>query len=208
MKEKLQGKKAGIVFLSALIAVSLAELLFRTIVLGEMILMTKNLGEQVATLALAVTILVLTFTGKERACYILYGAWIGYFIFDKIFDLPGIIISLIANIKYQEGFITIAAMALRLVSMGCIVAIGALLVEYMIDGTIFNKAFNVLCIAAILSLAAYEVFAVVGMIKGGTIYALALFNAFAQILMIFLFICFAYDSAKKQLKKTDLTDNK
>jgi hypothetical protein len=38
-----------------------------------------------------------------------------------------------------------------------------------------------------------------------TMYVLASFNALYRLTMVFMFTFFAYDSAKMQLKKTDLT---
>ena len=97
MKKRLHDKKAGIAILISLIIISLAEVIFRAAVMGlEAILTTANFGEQLAVFALAVTILILTAKGKDRTCYILYGAWIGYFVLDQIFELPGAIISIIS----------------------------------------------------------------------------------------------------------------
>ena len=79
MKKRLHDKKAGIAILISLIIISIAEIIFRATVIGEAVLTTANLGEQLAVIALAVTILILTAKGKDRACYICYGAWAGYF---------------------------------------------------------------------------------------------------------------------------------
>ena len=70
MKNRLHDKKAGIAFLVALIIISVAEIIFRATLGLEAVLTTSNLGEQLAVIALAVTILVLTAKGKDRACYI------------------------------------------------------------------------------------------------------------------------------------------
>ena len=76
----------------------------------------------------------------------------------------------------------------------------------MNDGTINNRIFNSLSVVTILTLVAYVIIAVVGLVSEGiTNYALAIFNVLYQITMVFLFTFFAYDSAKAQLKKTDLT---
>ena len=207
MKNRLHDKKAGIAILISLIIISLADIIFRAVAMGEAVLTTANLGEQLAVIALAVTILILTAKGKDRACYILYGAWIGYFVLDQLFELPGAATALIAAMNQIGGYALVTvAVILRLLGMICIIAIGGLLVEYMNDGTINNRIFNSLSVVTILTLVAYVIIAVVGLVSEGiTNYALAIFNVLYQITMVFLFTFFAYDSAKAQLKKTDLT---
>ena len=205
MKNRPQGKKMGIILLAALIIISLAEVIFRATAMGlEAVLTTANFGEQLAIIALAATILILTAKGKDRACYICYGAWAGYFILDQLFELPGAVSSFLTII--DSGALTLIPFLLRIVGMICIVAIGVILVEYMSDGTICNRAFNALCAITILAFIAYAVIVLVGFIDYGTTnYFLAIFNILYHILMVFLFTFFAYDSAKHQLKKTNLT---
>ena len=208
MKKRLHDKKAGIAILISLIVISIAEIIFRATAMGlEAVLTTANLGEQLAVVVLAATILILTAKGKDRACYICYGAWAGYFILDQLFELPGTISNLLAG---SDPIMNIST-ALRALTMVCIVAIGVLLVEYMSDGTIYNRAFNVLCVITLLLLAGDMFISIHGLVfapidillKKHT--ALVLFNTFYRIVMIFLFTFFAYDSAKAQLKKTNLT---
>ena len=55
MKNRLHDKKAGIPILISLIIISVAELIFRAIVVGEMVYTTANLGEQLVVIALALT---------------------------------------------------------------------------------------------------------------------------------------------------------
>ena len=217
MKKRLHDKKAGIAILLALIIISVAEVIFRAVVIGKAVLTTANLGEQLAVIALAVTILILTAKGKDRACYILYGAWIGYFALDQLFELPGDIITLIRNMS-NVPIPSLGGIARIAISI-CIIAIGVILVEYMNDGTIFNKLFNTLCVIAVL-------FVFVSVITGVCTLAtdashitndmftpeelkinvtLDAFNNLYRGTMIFLFTFFAYDSAKAQLKKANLT---
>lgn len=206
MKNRFHDKKAGIAILLALILITVGEMIFRAVALKEAILPTQNLGEPVVIVALSLLIIALTLTGKDRACYILYGAWIGFFVFDQLFSLPAVVINMLANIHFATGdAILIAAMLLRIFSMICIIAIGALLFEYMTDGTIYNKAFNILCCASILMLFAYAVLAFIGFLQEDAIYLLAVFNILSMGTMVFLFAFFAYDSARAQLKRTDLT---
>ena len=209
MKKRLHDKKAGVAILLALIIIALAEMIFRIAAPMKELLNTTNMGEQVAVVLLATTILILTAKGKDRACYICYGAWAGYFILDQLFELPGMITNLVANIS--DPVITLS-IALRLITMVCIIAIGVLLVEYMNDGTICNRVFNALCLITILLLVVDSINGISGLalapteilIKKQT--ALVLFNNAYRLTMIFLFSFFAYDSAKAQLKKTNLTE--
>ena len=212
MKKRLHDKKAGIAILLSLIVISLAEMIFRVVALGTDMLTTSNLGEQVAVVVLAATILILTAKGKDRACYICYGAWAGYFILDQLFELPGMVATLMSN---NSRPIVALSIVIRLLTMVCIIAIGVLLVEYMTDGTIYNRAFNTLCLITILLLAVSLLWAVYQLafasvegaqnivIKKQNV--LVIFNNIYRIIMVFLFTFFAYDSAKVQLKKTDLT---
>ena len=210
MKKRLHDKKAGIALLVALIMISLAEVIFRAVVIGEAVLTTANLGEQLAVIALATTILILTAKGKDRACYICYGAWAGYFILDQLFELPA---NMIGFIMLLAGEITLPSPAIAIVMHTSVVlstiltiAIGVLLVEYMNDGTIYNKAFNVLCIVTIVLILLNMVLTVYDVIAGANAeFLLATFHDLYRVTMIVLFTFFAYDSAKMQLKKTNLT---
>ena len=211
MKKRLRDKKAGIAILISLIVIALAEIIFRAAAIGlEAVLTTANFGEQLAVIALAVTILVLTAKGKDRACYICYGAWAGYFVLDQLFELPG---NIVGFILLLAGEITLPSPAIAVVMHSSVVlstiltiAIGVLLVEYINDGTIFNKAFNVLCIVTIvlillnMALTVYDVIA-----TANAEFLLATFHDLYRLAMIFLFTFFAYDSAKLQLKKANLT---
>ena len=208
MKKRLHDKKAGIAILLALIIIMVGEMIFRAVALDQdFLLSTANLGEQVAVVALAVTILILTAKGKDRACYILYGAWIGYFALDQLFELPGVIIGIINQMAQAETIpvVIVAGAIMRILSMVGIVAIGVLLVEYMTDGTIYNKAFNVLCIVTVLTLVGTIAFSIYGAVVTYSGFILDTFNGLYRLVMIFLCTFFAYDSAKAQLKKTNLT---
>ena len=206
MKKRLHDKKAGIAILISLIIISLAEIIFRAAAMGlEAILTTANLGEQLAVIALAITILILTAKGKDRACYICYGAWLGYFALDQLFELPGLLTEMFALYETVD-FCAHISIALRILSMIFIIFIGVLLIEYMNDGTIFNKAFNILCIASVLSIFISIIITVIHVIENGEMYlVLDIFNNIYRVAMVFMFTFFAYDSAKAQLKKTDLT---
>ena len=175
MKKRLHDKKAGIAILLALIIISLVEVIFRAVAMGEAILTTANLGEQLAVIFLAAAILILTANGKDRACYICYGAWAGYFILDQLFELPGTIAKLLAG----SDLIMNISTALRVITI--LLLAGDMFIS--IHGLVF---------------APIEIF-----LKKHT--TLVLFNTLHRITMIFLFTFFAYDSAKMQLKKANLS---
>ena len=205
MKKRLHDKKAGIAILISLIVISLAEIIFRATAMGlEAVLTTSNLGEQFAVIALAVTILILTKKGKDRACYILYGAWIASFVMEQIFVLPGDIITAV-TLNNPSALAIIIRSTAALTSVG-IIAIGAMLVEYMNDGTINNRLFNSICIVTIVMTLCTIVFPAYAAITRGSAQTwLGVFDGLRTLIMIFLCTFFAYDSAKAQLKKTNLS---
>ena len=202
MKKRLHDKKAGIAILLSLILISLVEVIYRAVVIREAVLTTSNLGEQLAVIILATTILILTAKGKDRACYICYGAWIFYFVLDQFFEIPGMIFDFISRFG-MSGIGTIGVVA-RILSMFFIVAIGVLLVEYLNDGTIYNKAFNVLCVATFVLFAVSTGISIYATITVETRLMLDVFNNIYRLTMVFLSTFFAYDSAKAQLKKANL----
>ena len=75
MKNRLHDKKAGIPILVSLILISVAELIFRALVLKERVLVTPNLGEQSIVLILATVILVMTLKNKDRLCEVHPNYW-------------------------------------------------------------------------------------------------------------------------------------
>ena len=121
-----------------------------------------------------------------------------------------ILISLII-ISLAEIIFRAAAMGLEAVlttaNLGeqLAVVVLAVLIEYMTDGTICNRAFNVVCVATVLLLLFNIVSSIWGAIFGQTMLFLETFHGLYRLAMIFMFTFFAYDSAKHQLKKTDLT---
>ena len=207
MKNRLHGKKAGIVILVSLIIISVAEVIYRAVVANEIVFTTSNFGEQLAVIIFALMILIFTAKGKDRVCYIIYGAWIAYFVMDQAFELPGMVGDLVINFSQTRMAISIS---LRLVSMLCIIALSALLVEYMNDGSIYNRAFNTLCVITILLHVVSIGMSFYSIIKiEPDLYQkqniLVIFNNLYRIAMVFLFAFFAYDSAKKQLNKVDFS---
>ena len=211
MKKRLHDKKAGIAILISLIIISLAEVIFRATAMGlEAIITTSNFGEQLAVIALAVTILILTAKGKDRACYICYGAWIGYFVLDQLFERPGTFFTGLELLATGTGEIYLITMALgwalRLLGMIGVIVIGIFLAEYMCDGTICNRAFNILAVVTCVMILGNVIIPTMVAIQVGQIAALLdTFNSLYRLTMVFLFTFFAYDSAKMQLKKTNLT---
>ena len=112
----------------------------------------------------------------------------------------------IAAVANGSAVMPIVAIAIHVLTSIAIVAIGALVLEYLSDGTICNRAFNAFCIIAVLLLIAALIINVVGLMNALTVeIGLLILNNLHRIIMVFLFAFFAYDSAKAQLKKTDLT---
>ena len=209
MKKRLHDKKAGIAILVSLIILSLAE------TIGNLILNTEfstfNLGEPFATLVFAAIVLFFTCKNKDRISYICYGAWIAWFVMNQIFELPGMISTLCSTVGNIDALVAagtavhaLISIGLRMVIMICIIAIGALLVEYMNDGSIHNKAFNAMSVITILLLVASVIWGIVVM-RNSTNMIIYIINTLSRITMVFMFTFFAYDSAKAQLKKTDLS---
>ena len=207
MKKRLHDKKAGIAILATIIVIALAEIVFRIVFAHESLrdIVSHNLGEQLVAVILASTILLFTAKGKDRICYLCYTAWIGYFVLDQLFQLPRVIFDVVPFTS--NGLSTsILVPVFYLVSLICIVALGILLVEYMNDGSICNRAFNIFSVVAILSILASIVVNIVVVINSKDILVLlSSFHNLYRLAMVFMFTFFAYDGAKAQLKKTNLT---
>ena len=211
MKNRLHDKKAGIAILVSLIVLSLAEIIFRHFFLREMISSTANYAETLAVIILALAILIFTLKGKDRVCYILYGAWIAYFVLDQFFELPGhliYVISSLANVGTVSNVSIIIYLGLivHALSYVGIIVMGILLVEYMNDGSIYNRAFNITFALTLMLLLVSVCIGIYNVVMGSPIDLLLLvFNNIYRIIMIFLFTFFAYDSAKKQLNKVNFS---
>ena len=212
MKNRLHDKKAGIAILVSLILISAAEVIYRAVIANGIAFTTSNFGEQLAVIIFALMILIFSAKGKDRVCYIIYGAWIAYFVMDQAFELPGMVGELVMNISSPIATFSIV---IRLISMLCIIALSALLVEYMNDGSIYNRAFNVLCVITVLLHVVIIGISVNGLILlskttsnidvnlHSSYNMLVIFNNLYRVVMVFLFVFFAYDSAKKQLSKVN-----
>ena len=217
MIKKLQGQKARIAILITLIVTALAEVLFRAIVMREAALGVANAGEQVAIVVLAAITLLFMAKKNDKLAYISCGALVAYFVMDQLIELPGMIGNLVANISVSYIAISIA---IRLLTMVGIVVIAVLLAEYVNDGSIYNRAFNVVfwitillhvasiafCLSAyILPGSAAEVTNATDVAMRSNQNILIIFNEIYRIVMAVLFVAFAYDSASRQLKRENLT---
>ena len=216
MKKTLQNPKTKIVVLIALIVTALAEVLFRAIAVGKAALATANAGEQITVIVFAAIILFFTVKGNDKISYISCGALIAYFVMDQLFELPGVIQNLVVNISEPPILVSVAT---RLLTMIGIIAIAVLLVEYVNDGSIYNRAFNTIYWITILLHVASIAFCIFGIVFLG-IYgeaynvaetpilqkngALIAFNELYRTIMVVLFTTFAYDSANRQLKRENL----
>ena len=206
MQKRLHDKKAGIAILISLIIISLAEIVLRGVYLRDMITTTANYGEQIIAVIFATIILIFAAKGKDRICYLCYVAWIAHFVIERIFSIPARLTYLITN-PDNLGITAQISQITYIIAILCIIAIGAVLAEYMNDGTICNKLFNALCVGAIVMLAIGMLLPFYDVIFNNydLKYALVGFANLNQIVMVFLFAFFAYDSAKMQLKKTNLS---
>ena len=205
MKNRLHDKKAGIAILISLVIISLTEVVLRSIILKEAISNVANAGEPIITALFSLLLIIFSCKGKDRVFYILCGAWLGFFVFKQLFDLPIMISTFFTAMQNSEGF-TDFAIFIHVLSMICIIAIGALLVEYMNDGSIYNKVFNILCFVTFLTFMINIVFAIydIVVLKDNSA-VLAILNNISRATMVLLFTFFAYDSAKKQLSKVDFS---
>ena len=206
MNTRLNTKNARIAILISLIVIALAEILFRAIAVGAASLSTSNAGEQITVIVFALIILIFTAKDNDKISYICCGALIAYFVMDQLFELPGMIGNLIAYISTPIIAITVA---IRLLTMIGILVIGVLLVEYVNDGSIYNRAFNVsYWITILLHVAVICVsFGCIISGKAPSLQkntALIVFNDIYRIIMVVLFTSFAYDSANRQLKREGL----
>ena len=204
MKNRLHDKKAGIVILAVLFILSVADVILRATIFSNVASTASNYGEVLITAVFSLTLMILALKGKDRVFYILCGVWLSYFVLEQLFYVP-LLISSFALAASAFGTLTpMLALLCRLLGMVCIMVIGGLLVEYMIDGTIYNKAFNGFCIAAVLTFAASACIDIVASFSAGEKFMiLSALNSLSNIIMIFLFAFFAYDSAKKQLSKVN-----
>ena len=202
MKNRLHDKKAGIAILVSLILISVAEVILRGVILNEALFKLSNAGEPCITVLLSLVLIIFATMGKDRIFYIICGGWFGFFVFKQLFDLPSMLSTFYFAMKIPE--ITDFAILIHVLSMVCIIAIGCLIVEYMNDGTIYNKAFHILCLIIILTFVANIIFGIYDIVVLNDISALlAILNNLSRAIMIFLFTFFAYDSAKKQLNKVN-----
>ena len=205
MKKRLHGKKAGIIILLALMVISLLEIILRAVLLKKAMGDLPNTGEPIMNALFALMLIFFAVKGKDRLFFICTGGFLACFVINQLFALPAMIGDLTKYIVTSNIFGSIAAVA-HIFSILCIVGIGILLVEYINDGTICNKAFNIFCIAAVISLLFLFLHTQNDANAfGNTLAILASLHEMSRLTMVFLFVSFAYDSAKAQLKKTNLT---
>ncbi len=205
MKNRLHDKKAGIFILVAIFIISVVDVILRATVFTEMASTASNYGEVLVTAVFSVVLLTFGLKGKDRIFYILCGVWIAYFVMNQLFSIP----NLFADMAYcfNNGIYTsVVANIIHILSIICIVVMGALLVEYMNDGTIYNKAFNFFCVLTILLLVVLIIICQYdAWLLGYKFLILGSLHDLSRIAMVFFFTTFAYDSAKKQLNKVDFS---
>ena len=209
MNKRQYNKMAGFCILSAIILLCLAEIIFRSVALGDKIFATANFGEQLVVIAFAAVIMVMTALDKDRICYFLYATWVSYFVLDQFFELPGYL----SNMLNQMGTATefkpmgVAVMFLYVVSMLGIIGLGVLLVKYMVESTVYTQLFNVFCVITLAAI----MLPVLGdachiwFQNGEMALWLSVFNNLQRAVMVIIFTSFAYDTAKAQQKKIQLS---
>ena len=207
MKNRLHDKNAGILILISLIVLSLAEIVFRHVFLRGKVSFTANYAETLVVLILALTILIFTLKGKERLCYILYGAWIAFFVLNQVFELSGHFIYIVTtDVWSNANSIINIGLIVHVLSYVGIIVMGILLVEYMNDGSIYNRAFNITFVLTLVLLLISVCISVFNFVAGSpNDLMLLVFNNIYRIIMTILFVFFAYDSARKQLNKVDFS---
>ena len=203
MKKRLHDKKAGIVILLALAVISLAEIILRAVLFKKAMGDLPNVGEPIVNLLFSLMLIFFAIKGKDRLFYICTGGFLACFVINQLFDLPGMVTDLVKYNISENVFGSIAAIA-HILSIICIIVLGVLLVEYMNDGTICNKTFNVFCVVAVILLLFLFLHTQNDDFSfGNSIAILASLHELSRLTMIFLFTFFAYDSAKMQLKKSN-----
>jgi hypothetical protein len=216
MEKRLHGKKLEVITLIALILICLAEVIFRAVALGEAALGISNAGEQITTIIFAAIILIFTAKKNDRISYVCCGALVAYFVMDQLFELPGTIGDLLVDVSNTLGALSIAV---RLLAMIGIVAMCVVLVEFVNDGSIYKRAYNVITFITLLLHVVGIVLAVIALVSlnGATVadgtnitlyqnhLSLVIFNNVNRIAMVILLAIFAYDSATRQLKRGSIT---
>ena len=206
MKKRLHDKEAGIAILLSLIIISITEVVLRGVLFKEAMFDLSNAGEPFITALCSLLLIFFAMKGKDRIFYIICGIWLGYFVMTQLYNFPRLIADTIESFN-AGSFNTAMCNLIHALSLICIVAIGALLVEYMNDGSIYNKAFNILCATTVVLLlllalhnSVYDIW-----IMGHTEVILATLHNLSRVSMVFLFTFFAYDSAKRQLNRENPT---
>lgn len=76
MKKRLTGKMSCIAILSALLVISVAEVIVRCVTMQELLLNVSNIGEPFLMIIISSLLLFFAVKGKDRVFYILSGAFL------------------------------------------------------------------------------------------------------------------------------------
>lgn len=205
MREYYSNKNVLTGIVATLISLSITTIVMRFLILKEDALNAIDYGEPFVTLIISFLLLLLVSKGKDRLFYIVCGGWLAYFVLNIIFSMPFMIMNVIDSFTAGLGVTYTVAVVFRLISMICIIVIGALMVEYLNDGTIHNKAFMVSCAVAMSLLLIYVILSIIDLIRSGSPeYVFATLFGTSWMTSVLLFVYFAYDTAKTQLSKTQL----
>lgn len=211
MKEYFHNRNVLIAILFGLFCLSWVDVILRASVFQDVASTTPNYGEALVTAVLSILLIVFALKGKDRIFYILCGGWLAYFVLNHLFGLPSLVGDLFTVINGIEGSValldiaSIIAILIQLLVVVGIVVLGGLLVEYMNDGTIYSRAFNLFCASVVVLIVLHTLMGVILLFSGVSLdMILVILNNLARLAMLFLFTYFAYDSAKTQLSKTEL----
>ena len=174
MKNRLHDKKAGLFITSILFIISVAETIVRAMN-PDYLHAHSNHGETLSIAIFTAFIIFFTIIKKDRISYICYGIFIGWFVLEESLGLPNALatlstaissIDINATISVGAPIAAIAFGILNVLIKICIISIGALMIEYLNDGTIYNRAFNVLCFITIVLLLVSLIASIHGLVLG------------------------------------------
>ena len=202
MKNRLHDKKAGIVIFVAIFIFSVVSVILSSTAFKDTVVSQLYFGEAMIDAVFSLILVIFALRGKERVFYILCSAWCAYFVVEQLYSLPVLFAEMTTCFSSGE-IIGMIGNPLHLLTVISIIAIGALLVEYMNDGSIYNKPFNALCIITVVLFACLAVLSLYDFFVSGRDFAIlvALMN-FSRLAMVFCFTLLAYDGAKMQLKES------
>lgn len=207
MKEYFTNTYALTVILFTLLGLSIFEVFIRLTVFHDTVKLVSNYGEPFVSVVFAILLIFFLLTNKRRIFFILCGGWLAYFSLNQLFVLPSVITDLFTLFGQTSYLVpTTSIIILHIVSIVTIIILGGILVEYMNDGTIYDRAFNIVSLITIMIIVAQAVISMfmivthsyyVGISENFLI--LSFLNCINRVVMVFLFAYFAYGTLKAEL---------